>query len=863
MLLEREPQNHALQAALQDAVRNHGRILLVSGEAGIGKTSLVASFTDQNRMKADVYWGACDPLLTPRPLGPLYDIALHGFPDLQHALDEKADWLSISTLILKALRALPTPAVMVFEDIHWADEATLDLLRYLGRRIQPIHLLLILTYRDDEPESHHLQAVLGHFPAACIDHIPLGPLSKAAVEIMVGETGRDAADVYTVTQGNPFFISEVLKSAGEIVPATIRDAVLTRTAFLSREAREILELASIVPGGIRPHLIEAILGPNTAALDTCIAAHFLLPTGNGLVFRHELARIAIERSLSYGHSRDLHRKVLNFFLAADPPRAPFAQLVHYAFRAEEGKAILRFAPLAAREASQQGAHREAARQYQIALSYKSQIDPLQQAELLEGLSFEYYLTGRMQQAIQSRLEANQLWSQAHGPLREGDGLRWLSRLNWFLGRQAEAERYADAAVEVLENQPAGPELAMAYSNRSQLFMLSDLSGAAIDWGEKALALAEKVGDAETSIHALTNIGTAELMMGNLAGQGKLEWALKQAKAREMHDHVARCYANLSTEAVRLREYQLSRRYLDEGIAYTTERDMDSYSIYLHGWRARWNFEQGFWTEAAEEAEQALAFQTESAVMPLPALITLGHLRARQGHLAARDLLDRAQTLALPTGEIQRIGPMSAARAEMAWWQGNQVQATVEAQTGYDLALPGRDPWILGMLAYWLWRTGAIDSPPPSIPEAFMQMMTGNWQAAASAWEGLHCPFERALALSDGDRDARLQALEIFDALGARPAAAWLRNLLRRQGAKDIPRGPRASTRVNPQGLTAREMEVLGLIAEGKSNAEIAARLSIAVKTVDHHVTAVLAKLGVHSRSEAAAVLHKLKSSVPK
>jgi DNA-binding CsgD family transcriptional regulator/tetratricopeptide (TPR) repeat protein len=863
MLLEREPQSLSLQLALRDAALGRGRILLISGEAGIGKTSLAANFADQNRKTADVYWGSCDPLLTPRPLGPVYDLALQGFPGLQNALDARADWLSISTLILKTLQTQSKPAILVFEDIHWADEASLDLLKYLGRRIQSLHALLILTYRDDEPEYRLLRAVFGHFPAAWTDRIPLAPLSRAAVETLVGETGRDAGDVFTATQGNPFFVSEVLKSAGETVPATIRDAVLTRVAHLSREARDILELASLVLGRIRPELLEAILGPNTSALDACIAANFLLPTVDGLVFRHELARMAIERSLAYGHARDLCRKVLGYLLAADPPQAPYAQLVHYAARAEEGHAILRFAPLAAQEASQQGAHREAARHYQTTLSYKSLLDPLQQADLLERLSFEYYLTGRMQQAIQSRQEANALWREAGEHLREGDGLRWLSRLNWFLGRQSEAEQYADEAVAVLERLPASPELAMAYSNRSQLFMLSDDSPAAIEWGEKARALGEQLGSVETAIHALTNIGTAELMMGDLGGLGKLEAALDQAKAREMHDHVARCYANLATEAARLREYGLSKRYLDEGIAYTTDRDMDSYSIYLHGWRARWNFEQGLWAEAVEEAGRALAFQTESAVMTLPALIALGHLRARQGDPAARGLLDRARALALPTGEIQRIGPMAAARAEMAWWQGDAVQAAAEARIGYDLASAGRDPWIKGLLAYWLWRCGAMPIPPEDVPESFRQMLDGRWQAAASAWEKLGCPFERALALAEGDRAARLQALAIFDALEAKPAAAWLRDSLRRQGEKDIPRGPRPSTRANPHGLTAREIEVVELLAEGKSNAEIAARLSIAVKTVDHHVEAILAKLGAHSRSEAAAVLNRLNSNLPK
>jgi DNA-binding CsgD family transcriptional regulator len=565
--------------------------------------------------------------------------------------------------------------------------------------------------------------------------------------------------------------------------------------------------------------------------------------------------LAVEGSLTQGHARALHEQVLHAMLDRAATERSLALLVHHALGAANGPVVLEYAPLAARQASQHGAHREAARYYQSSLDYAHLLQPADHAMLLDGLSFECYLTGKIDAGILARQKAIAIWRQSGRPERVGDGLRWLSRLYWFQGSRREADDYAEQAVALLESLP-GPELAMAYSNRSQLFMLAGEPGPAKQWGEKSLALAEKINAAEVLVHTLTNIGTVELLDGEPAGREKLKKALAMAQAHEMHDHVARCYANLASEAVQEHQYAVAEGYLKAGIAYTADRDMDSYSVYLRGWRARWLFEQGHWTLAAAEAEGALRLQPGSAVIALPALIALGHVRVRQGDPSAMEVLDRARDLALPTGELQRIGPMAAARAEAAWWEHDSQRTLAEAQPGYELALRGLDDWALGALMYWMWRAGAAISLPGRLPSAYRFMLEGDWQAAAAEWARIGCPFERALALSGGDRDAQLAALSIFDQLGARPATTALREQLRRQGEKGIPRGPRPFTRANLHGLTAREMQVLELISEGLSNAEIARRLSISAKTVDHHVSSVLSKLDVHTRAEAAAMARK-------
>ncbi len=320
----------------------------------------------------------------------------------------------------------------------------------------------------------------------------------------------------------------------------------------------------------------------------------------------------------------------------------------------------------------------------------------------------------------------------------------------------------------------------------------------------------------------------------------------------MHDHVARCYAILTSRAIQSRDYSRGELYLRNGLTYTTDHEMDSYGVYLLGWRARSFFEQGHWAEAEADAEEMLRLHPGSAVIALPGITTLGHLKARQGDPQASRLLDQARDLALLTGEFQRIFPVAVARAEAAWWNGRPAQALEELEPAFKVAYTARDDYQLGTLAYWTWRAGGTASQESEIPFAYRAMISGDWRAAAEAWERIGCPFERGLALVQGDPDAQRVALAIFEELGAQPAARMVREMMLKQGLKGVPRRARASTRTNPEGLTTRELEILAMLGQGLSNAEIAERLFISPKTVDHHVSAILGKLQVHSRSEAAA-----------
>jgi len=851
-LLEREPQLQRMKETFKAVSDGQGNIVVVSGEAGIGKTSFVTAVTGSLKSSARILWGACDPLFTPRPLGPVYDIAVGELPPILKLLKSGADWLAIAAALHQALRESPTPVLLVFEDIHWADEATLDLIKYLGRRIQQTNTLLILTYREDEAGGRHpLRSFLGELPPQGTIRLPLDPLSEQAVAALALKMNRPVKGIFEVTQGNPFFVTEVLQNTTGEIPATVRDAVLARLTHLPVPARDLLELASIIPGSAELWLLEDVLHPEPDALDAAVERGFLVPSGDSLSFRHELVRLAIEGSLAIGRSQQLHRSVLQELRKRPAGEISLARLVHHATQAGDAGSVHEYGLQAARQASRHGAHREAASYFQAALQYRYQLPSEEQARLLDELSFEDYLTGQIDAAIQARQEAVVLWQRVGQPKQVGDDLRWLSRLYWFQGNKGKADQFGGEAIATLEALAPGKELAMAYSNRSQLHMLAEENEAAIVWGLKALKLAEELQETEIMVHALTNIGAAELLGGDERGWTRLEGALRMAREHEMHDHVARCYANLASCAIWSRDYDLGGRTLREGLDYTTERDMDSYRVYLLGWRARWHFEQGRWAEAESDAREMMRQHPGSAVIALPGITTLGHLKARQGDPQAASLLDQARDLALPTGEFQRISPVAEARAEAAWWGGQPAQVLVELEPAFKVAYAARENYPVGALVYWNWRGGGKVSRENEIPEVYRAMLAGDWRSAAGAWERIGCPYERGLALAEGDPEAQRKALEIFEALGARPAARMVRRRMIEHGVKGLPRGARPSTRGNPEGLTAREMEILALLGQGLSNAEIAEKLFISPKTVDHHVSAVLAKLQVRTRLEAA------------
>jgi DNA-binding CsgD family transcriptional regulator/tetratricopeptide (TPR) repeat protein len=841
-LLERDAERQVLATAIAESC-TAGRVVVVVGEAGIGKTALVTTAPFDGRR---VLWGACDPLVTPRPLGALRDVARQAGGALEAAIDGSREGV-----LAAALDELAAAAVLVVEDLHWADDATLDVVALLGRRLLRSPGCLILTCRDEDlgPE---VRRVLTALPREVVRRIEPRALSADAVSRLARGAGRDTTDLHAVSAGNPFFVTELLAAPADGgVPASVRDAVALRVAGLGAPARAVVELAAVVPGPAELSLVAATVGDE--GVDECVRSGLLGLRDDAVAFRHDLARRAVEDALPPLRRRDLDRLVLGA-LEADGDADP-ARLAHHARRSGDREAIRRLVPLAAEAAAAAGGHRQALEHWEAALA----ADP-ESERALEGVAVEAYLCGRPERALEARQALRDRHEAAGDALRLGDDLRWLARILWWSGHSAEAAQFGDDAIDALENFPESRELAMALSGRSQLSMLAERNEEAIALGTRAVRLARRLGDREIVAHALTNVGTA-LTGGpdNERGRALLEEAFALAVEAGQDDHAARALVNLATATlVRTRDDPRVVVDLERGLRFARERELDGYVQYLLGARANLRLLQGDWSGAEADARESIGYGNQPGVSLCPALIALGRLQARRGDPDATDTLDEAWELAVATGETQRLAPAAAARAEHAWLAGDLDGTITAASAAYELAAAHHYAWSRGELAFWLWRAGSPVPGQRDDPAPYALSIAGDWRGAAAAWSALGCAYERAEALADADEEAaRLEALACFDDFGAVRVAAQLRRQLRAAGVRRIPRGPRAASRAGIAGLTPRETQVLERIAAGDTNAEIARTLVISPKTVDHHVSAVLAKLGVASRREAAVAAERL------
>jgi ATP/maltotriose-dependent transcriptional regulator MalT len=852
-LLERTPFLAVLDECLADAVGGRGRLVLVSGDAGIGKTSLIKRFVEARSGGARVLWGACDGLDTPRPLGPFVDVASEAGGSLQAAVEQGEKPAAIFAALVDDLRT-NAPTIAVLEDLHWADEASLDILRLIGRRVESAPALVVATYRNDELEPvHPLRVVIGELgTAAGVRRLELPALSLDAVQELSALHPVDAADLHRKTAGNPFFVTEVLAAGDTDIPRTVRDVVLGRAGRLTPPARRVLEAVAVVPNKCEIWLLEALAGEEIGHLDECLGSGMLHHEGPLIAFRHELARLAIEDSMNPHRRVALHREALRTLKDSPGANPDLARLAHHGEAAGDPDAVLEFAPLAASRAASLGAHREAAALYAIALRFADGVAVETLADILEHRSYACYLTGQFSEAIEAQQRALRSHRVAGDHLREGDSIRVLSRLLRYVGRTKEAAETGQEAVEVLERLPPGHQLAMAYCNVSHLHMTSDDWEGTLLWGRRALELAQRLGDVEATVYALTNLGSMELITATPGAVEKLERAMDQAQTAGLEEHAGRIFVDLVLYAPRDRSYPVADRYLEAGLEYCTQHGLDLWRLYLVAYRARRQLDQGRWSDAVDSAALVLRDTRTSPLPRIAALSVWGLVRARRGEADSWPLLDEAWALAEPTAELQRIEPAAVARAEAAWLEGRHDAVVRATEVAMDIATQRHARWVISALSYWRWRAGVQEDAPPTAAGPFALQVAGDWAAASEAWTRLDCPYEAAQALAEGDDpDALRRALIAFEGLGARPAAAATAKRLRALGVKGLTRGPRAVTRANPAHLTARELQILGLLAEGMSNAEIARRLFVSERTVHHHVSSILGKLQVRSRGEAA------------
>ena len=515
-LLERSEQLGVLTSELNAVVASgRGRMVLIAGEAGIGKSAVVDVFC--RGLDIDVLHGACEALFTPRPLGPLVDIGDQLGGELAAMVEAGVTPSDLVAALAGELRR-GAATVVVLEDLHWADDATLDVVRLLGRRCDAFPALVIATYRDDELErTHPLRIVLGELPRSNVTRLRLAPLSPEAVAGLAGLAGPDGIDpvaLHERTAGNPFYVSEVLAAGDTAMPDSVRDAVLARAARLSDRARALLDAVAIVPQRAELWLLEALAPDELSELESCIDAGMLRASGDAVAFRHEIARGAVEGVLPPNRAVALHRRALAALIVPPHGKPQPARIAHHAEVAGDAEAVLRYAELAGEQAAALGAHREAAAQFARALRYGDGLAGERRAELLERRSYECYLIDAIGDAIAARQAALSEHRDRGDRLREGDAHRWLSRLEWFAGDNATAEAHASAAVSLLETLPPGRELAMAYSNMAQLRTLAYNLPQAQSWGLRAIELAEQLDETEILVHALNNVGTAELGAGD-------------------------------------------------------------------------------------------------------------------------------------------------------------------------------------------------------------------------------------------------------------------------------------------------------------------------------------------------------------
>jgi DNA-binding CsgD family transcriptional regulator/tetratricopeptide (TPR) repeat protein len=846
-LLERTDQLAALHESLGDVRRTgRGRVVLVGAEAGGGKTALLRRFSSEVAGRA--LWGACDPLFTPRPLGPLLTVAETVDGEMLDVL-ARGGLHELVSALARELGAKPG-TVLVLDDLHWADEATLDVFRLLTRRLESVPALVLVGYRDAELDRHHpLRRVLGELATSdLVTRLKLGPLSLDGVAELSEPYGVDPQALFERTAGNPFFVVEALAAGADRIPETVKDAVLARAAPLGPSARSLLEAVAVVPSASELWLLQGLDGDALGSLDECLASGMLTAGSARVAFRHELARLAVEDSVPLTRKIELHRKAL--VTLADPPdgNVDLARLAHHAEGAGDREAVLRYAPEAGELAAALGSHREAAAQYARALRFGDGLTPTRRAELLERQTAACFVTDQYDEGIAAIREAAQCRRAAGDRLKEGDDTRVLSEFLWCPGRIHEAQHAAREAVTLLEALPPGPELAFAYANSGFIAAVDSRGAEAVRWSKRALDLAIQFDDLETAVYASQTIGACE------ADFELLEDTLARAEKAGLVEKAGRVYSALTGVAVESRRNDMAERHLGAGLAYCSEYGLELYRLYVLAHMTRFELDQGRWSEAAHTAGTVLRIPRTSTTPRIVALVVLALLRARRGDPEARQALEEAWLLAEPTGELPRLGPVAAARAEVAWLEGDREAVAEATEDVLALAVDRGNPWRIGELACWRARAGIDEDLPEGAAEPYALELAGDAGAAAAAWRDLGCPYDAALAAMSQDDEGELRrALDDLQRLGAKPAAAIVARRLRDLGARDLPRGPRPATRENPASLTPREVEVLQLVVEGLRNSEIAVRLFLSVKTVDHHVSAILRKLGVRSRGEAATV----------
>jgi len=776
-LLERAGELETLAQALAAVTSSgHGRIVLAVGEAGIGKTALLRQFTASVAPSVRVLWARCEPLFIPRPLGPVLELAgMIGAETAMRAADSVTPY-DVAATIFPELAAVPS--VVVFEDVHWADEATLDVVRLFARRVAEATVLLVLTYREEELDrSHALRVVLGNLPGSGqVTRLELTGLSAAAVAELAGPGNVDAAELHRRTTGNPFYVTEVLAAAPGAIPRSVRDAVLARAARLSTPSRDLLDAASVVPGPVERWLLDALAPATFEVLDECLGTGIVLLAGDRVEFRHEIARQVVEESLPPGRRKALHRAALAALAGRATGDQDLAMLAHHADAAQDAEAVLKYAPAAAAQAAAAGARREAARLYARALMFADMLAPDGHAALLEAFAETAYFTELGKEAADALRKAVAIHAERGDLVRQGGALRRLGNQLGKDGLLAEAQAAISEAVILLESQPPSRELACVYNAMAAVTGIVDDEGALL-WGKKAIQVAEQVGCLDAIGDTLSIVGTAELRQGDLGGLERVRRSRKIAQLAGDEIGIAQADTRPAAVLAGRREWALAEHLIRRARDFCRDRGLQTHYGWLTTMAAEEALARGRWDEAVDTAAEILTWPTKGfRQLHVTALVVTATVQARRGGSGYLPLLEQAAAIAevMPAG--RPAVQLAALRAEAAWL-AEEGPDRIGAAAYYGDAVPAAVRWFAGEPEAWRYRAGLDGGDLAELPEPYRLEIMGDVESAARWWEQRGCGYDAAMALAfSGDRFLMRKALDMLQGLGgSRPRQSWRAN----------------------------------------------------------------------------------------
>jgi DNA-binding SARP family transcriptional activator/tetratricopeptide (TPR) repeat protein len=748
-LIERSEAGHQLDAAFTEAQRGLGAVILVSGEAGIGKTALVRSFTTGFGTDVTVLAGGCEDLLTPSTFGPLSDVA-RGVPALRAALDDAVPG-RVHEVLLELLGARPT--VLVLEDVHWADDATLDTIRYLAPRVAGVPSLLLLTYRDEEvPPGHPLRQLLGALVQRGARRIQLTPLTAAGVETLAERVGVRAPELHRITRGNPFFVTEALASRSDEVPASVRDVVLARVDRLPDESRTLLARLSVVPSGVERSLADALCeGDATEALREPERAGVLVGDATTVSFRHEIARRALADSLTPAERTAHHARLAEILDArgSDP-----ARVVHHAVQAHRDDLVVKAGIPAANQAARVGAHRQVAEHLHDVLQRMHLLTPAEKVDLLVLRADALQLANQFDESLRTAEFAVEVAESLDDDDRLALALLAAARTGlWARGSDA-AGAVVRRALAVLGphgdlelRTVAHADLARALSDLATISSVAEPNPEVVEHALIGVGLAEVLGRADLRARALTYLGNGRLALGDPQGSADLDEAIAVLRTFPRAEFAVRACVNASGACYRAGRFDDAERYVELGLAFGRDIEFLSGDYRLSLTRACVWASQGRWNAAEPALRELLDRAGDPGIMDFLTRSVLARLLARQGRFDDADaVFEPARTAAHRSVEVRLVGPVAAAALEIAWLRGETLP--VPRLVGDALAAAARAGHTVSRaeIARYLQRAGQVAPVVDRAPEPWASGLRGDWKRAGALWERRSEPYEQALEL---------------------------------------------------------------------------------------------------------------------